>query len=38
MADILEGAIRIAEKCPILNRQNTSVKIREVGITQKSQL
>jgi hypothetical protein len=31
MADNLDGATRIAEKCPILNGQNTSVEIREVG-------
>ena len=31
MAKSLNDATKIAEKCPILNGENTSVEIREVG-------
>ena len=31
LAKDLNGATRIAEKCPILNGENTSVEIREVA-------
>jgi hypothetical protein len=31
LADNIEGATRIAKKCPILNGENTSVEIREVA-------
>lgn len=31
-ADDLNEATKIAEKCPILNGQNTSVEIREIAI------
>jgi len=32
LADHIDGATKIAEKCPILNGQHTSVEIREVAI------
>lgn len=32
LADNIEGATEIAQKCPILNGENTSVEIREVAI------
>lgn len=31
LADNLDEATKIAEKCPILNGQNTSVEIREIA-------
>lgn len=31
LADDIEGAVRIAEKCPILNGEGTSVEVREVA-------
>ncbi|WP_144281992.1 YciI family protein [Chryseobacterium echinoideorum] len=31
LADSMEGATKIAQKCPILNGQNTSVEIRETA-------
>lgn len=31
LADNIDGATRIAEKCPILNGENTTVEIREVA-------
>ncbi len=31
LASSLDGATKIAEKCPILNGENTSVEIREIA-------